>query len=390
MNPLRPLLLTALLGPAALPPGVPIRLPNGLQARLVEDHEAPLIRLQGLVPIAPEDVPTHLPGLPTLLLAVLSQGPKGSHSAAAFQMQADASAVKVDLHAEGRGWRFSLTCRSRDQELAFGLLGDLLSRGSLDPTLLEAQRMQLFREQRDPSQAARTRWVAEASGSALMPPPEATLSKATLQDLEALKARVLRPERLRVELQGDLSPAQAQQLLLLNLGAWQPAPAPVLPRGPEPATVTQWAQPEAPGLLWAALPPLREGEAEAPLLELLLPEHLEGLQGHGRVGDPWRLRVAASTPQEALRILEGRLGNVAFTEAEVVAARATWRGRRALEALSPAQALESRLARAPEAEGLDRVTAADLNRRLRDLTSREARRLLWTGDPAWLRQLTRP
>lgn len=385
---MRPALLLAVAG--ALAAQAPtLRLPNGLTARLQEDHEAPLIRLEGLVPIDPADVPAALPGLPALLLETLLQGPKGNRSVAEFQGLAEGSAIRLGLHAEGRGWRLSLVCRSRDQELAFALLGDLLARAVVDPTQLEAARFRLHREQRDAASAARARWAAEASGSAQAPPSETTLSKAVQADLEALQARVLRPERLRLELQGDLSPAQAQQLLLLALGAWRPEPAPALP---PPAPVAEQAQlplPEAPGTLWMALAVPRPADPAGALLPLLLPERLEGLQGSGRVGDPWRLRCGGTTPEAALKALEDRLRGLAFTEADLAASRSAWRGRRALEALDAGQALAARLEDRPSEEAVAKLTSADLGRALAALAAPGARRLLWTGDPAWLK-LVRP
>lgn len=387
MIPARPALLLALACATASSQGVPLRLPNGLSATLTEDHEAPLIRVEGCLPVAPAEVPPGLPGLPTLLWSTLTHSPRGNRSAAEFQTLAEGSAIRLELRPEGRGLRLSLVCRSRDQELAFGLLGDLLARGSLDPTQLEAARIRLHRESRE---AARTRWLAEVSGSALLPPPEATLAKAGQADLEALQLRLFRPERLHLELQGDLNPTQAQQLLLLALGAWRPGPAQPLPPPPPPARSAELLLPEAPGTVWGALPPLPAGDAAGALLGLLLPERLEGLQGTGRPGDPWRLRSTAASPAEALQALEARLAVLTFSEADVESARRAWRGQRALAGLDPALSLEARLEGPPSEAAVARVTASDLQRAYRALVSPDARHLLWTGDAGWLKQVPRP
>ena len=382
-----PLLLGTLLTGQA---PVPLRLPNGVTARLQEDHEAPLIRVEGLLPIAPADVPPALPGLPALLLETLLQGPKGSRSASEFQGVAEGSAIRLSLRGEGRGWRLTLVCRSRDQELAFALLGDLLTRTIVDPTLLEAARLRLHREARDPLQTARAQWAAEVSGSAHMPASEGTLSRAGQADLEALQARLLRPERLRLELQGDLSPAQAQQLLLLALGAWHPASAPTPPPHPAPPQASQLVQPEAPGTLWLALAAPDPTDPEGALLGLLLPERLPGLQGAGIPGDPWRLRVSAAQPEAALKALEARLAALTFTEADLAGARRAWRGQRILEALDPGQTLAARLEGRPSEGALDQVSPASLGRALRGLAGPGARHLLWTGDAAWLKLVPAP
>lgn len=354
-----------------------IQLPSGLTALLWEEHDTALIRMEGFLPIRPGEVPAHLPGLPALLLATLEASPKGNRSAAEFQALLDRSGILLELALDPQGLRLTLACRSRDQELAFGLLGDFLGRTAVDSEALEPLRLKLFR--RPSPNEATERFLNTASGSILIHPPESTLAKAGLADLETLLARVLRPDRLRLHIQGDLSPAQATQRLMLDLGAWNPARVATSPEAaPLPADTK--VEGEGPGELVLAFPPLPPEDAAATLFGILLPPRLEG---RGEPGDPWRLPIQGETPLAALAALQSRLAGLTFTEAELKAAKAYWKGRQALLPLDPAAALRSRLRGQPSTDAVERLTHAEFQTALRNLLAKGHR--LWRGSAAWLK-----
>ncbi len=383
------LLLPALTAPAA--PAMParppveasettptrIQLPSGLTALLWEEHDAALIRMEGLLPIHPEEVPAALPGLPALLLAMLDASPKGNRSAMEFQSLLDRSGIRMALTLDPRGLRLTVACRSRDQELAFGLLGDLLGRSPLAPEALEPERNRLAR--RPLAEDATESFLSRTAGSIHLPPPEATLSKAAFPDVLALLTRIRRPGRLQLHIQGDLSPAQATQRLLLDLGAWSPAAMdPLPPPAPGPST-TKLERP-GPGDLVVAFPPLPPGEAVTALLDILLAPRLEG---RGEPGRPWQLHLQGETPQATLAALEARLATLTFTEAEFKAAKAFWKGRQALLPLDPGEALRLRLRGLPTADAVERLTLAECEAALKGLLGRGRR--LWRGEAAWLK-----
>lgn len=354
-----------------------IQLPSGLTAHLWEEHEAALIRMEGLLAIHPEDIPAHLPGLPTLLLALMEASPKGNRSAAEFQSLLDRSGLRMELALDPQGLRLSVACRSRDQELAFGLLGDLLGRSPLAPEALEPQRTRLAH--RPLPEEAGEAFLRRVSGSILAPPSEATLARATFPDLLALLTRIRRPDRLRLHIQGDLNPAQATQRLLLDLGAWSPA-------GMEPLAAPASAPPSTklerpgPGELLVAFPPLPPEQAATALLEILLAPRLEG---QGEPGAPWRLHLQAESPQAALSALDARLASLTFTNAELKAAKTFWKGRQALLPLDPGNALRLRLRGLPTAEAVERLTRDELEASLKALLGRGHRQ--WRGEAAWLK-----
>ncbi|HJV23368.1 MAG TPA: hypothetical protein VJ570_11760 [Holophagaceae bacterium] len=374
-----PALGISILG-AQAPAPARIQLPSGLTASLWEDHEAPLIRLEGLLPIRAEEVPAHLPGLPALLLATLEAGPKGNRSASEFQALLDRSGIRMELTLDPRGLRLSMACRSRDQELAFGLLGDLLGRSPLDPDALEPQRLRIHHRPA-PSEAT-DQFLARVSGSILLQPPEATLARASLADLESLLHRICRPDRLRLHIQGDLNPAQATQRLLLDLGAWSPAPASAPPPGETPSADTKVEQ-AGPGELLVAFPAPLPEEPATPLLEILLARRLEG---HGLPGDPWHLHFQGETPQALLASLQARLADLTFTDAELAAAQKLWKGRQALLPLDPGAALQARLRGLPAPADVAKLTRTEVEIALKALLSRG--RKLWRGDAAWLKTVS--
>ncbi len=356
-----------------------IQLPNGLTALLWEEHDAALILLEGLLPIQPNEVPAHLPGLPALLFGVLDASPKGNRGAAEFQSLLDRSGIRMGLALDPRGLKVTMACRSRDQELAFGLLGDLLGRSPLDPEAMEPQRMRLFRRPKTGPEEARERFLARASNSVLLPPPESTLAKASLSDLETLLTRIRRPGRLRLHIQGDLSPAQASQRLLLDLGAWSPAGVDA-PLEPSPVPADTKVEHEGPGELLMAFPPPPPEEAASALLDILLTPRLEG---RGEPGNPWRLQATGGTPQAAQAALQARLAALTFTEADFAAAKALWMGRQRLLPLDPHGALRAHLRGLPSTAAVASLTRLELESALKALQAGAHR--LWLGDAAWIK-----
>ncbi len=375
---MRPFPYLLVLLPLAAQEGAPIRLqlPTGLQATLWEDHEAALIRLEGLLPIRAGEVPPDQPGLPAALLGVLQASSKGNRAAGEFQALLDRSGIRLGLALGPEGFRISLACRSRDQELAFGLLGDALGRTVLDPDILESLRLRLLQR---PEPAPLRAEGELLRGNLEAPPPEATLARITLEDLLAFHRRIFRPERLRLHLQGDLNRAQAAQRLQLDLGAWNaagPAPAAASPTPPSPESTVE-ADP--PGRLLATLALPEATDPVAALLAILLEGHLAG---RGVPGDPWRVQVEGGSASQAQAAVQARLEGLKFKEADLAAAKTAWQGRMALLPLRPEAQLQARLRGLPEASAVARVTLTEVEAALQGLSSRGRR--LWMGPTAWL------
>lgn len=374
MRRLAPLLALPLVAQEA--PPAPLQLPTGLRATLWEDHEAALIRLEGLFPLAPGDVPQDQPGLPLTLLSLLQLSPKGNRSAGEFQALLDRSGIRLGLSLSPEGFRLSMACRSRDQELAFGLLGDLLGRTALEADALEPLRLRLLERPLPPEARARALFLRGPLDQA---PPEASLARITFQDLLTLKTRTFRPERLRLHIQGDLSRSQAAQRLQLDLGTWRPE-APVADPAPPPAEpADQTLEAEGPGRLLVALPTPAPSEAAGALLAT----YLEGkVEGSGLPGDPWRLQGTGETPAQAQALVAARWAGLRPTERDLAAAKAAWKGRLSLLPLRPGTQLLARMQGIPEPAAVARLTLGELQAAWEGLM-RGSRRL-WIGPAGWL------
>jgi zinc protease len=145
-----------------------------------------------------------------------------------FDQLLEGSGIQLIQGLEPDGLEWRLLARSRDQDRALGLLADRLLRTVFDPSVLQVQRLACGRdeEQQDQPPYPRLREaLLQEPGSR---PTPASLGAITLEDLLAFRARVFRPDRAVLVLQGDLGLEQAKRLVILSLGSWtaqEPRPA---------------------------------------------------------------------------------------------------------------------------------------------------------------------
>ena len=336
-------------------------LPNGLRVVLLEDHERPLVRARLHVPLDAETAAR--PGLAALALRVLDRSDAAAIRLGDFEQLLAGAGIELDssLRADGLSW--SLLARSRDQDLALGLLADRVFRSILDSATLEAERLASWRETEGLEASPRTKlrhglepdWTRQA-------PTLDSLTTLSLEELQAFRARTLRPDRAVLILHGDLGQEQAKRLVYLSFGTWTVQPPPALPAlpsvPPQPKTPAaqslRLAAPGAPlrALAMALAPEDLEPEAAA-LLALLLP------------GDPAlfpaRLRIegldlvatldgeAQGSPDAAEALLRERLQALrqrGFSEADLGRSRAAWSAGRALAGLHPETLVDEALAEA--------------------------------------------
>lgn len=241
------------------------RLPSGLTVVLRSDPVCPLVRLTLRV-----DLPDDLAEADLHLLgSALARGGAGPFAAPALARQLEAEGHTWSFEIRGRSLVWSVLADSQDQEGA----AEVLAHRVLRPDLVEGWQ-RLRGETAEPSgrEAFRARWVRDP---AHWTPPEG----ASPARLLAVARVVLRPERATLLLQGDVMPAQARQLALLQFGTWRPGPAEPLP---EPAP----RQPEAralvaPGpegrVLRMALRPFPGEEGPLAAHEAVLAHRLGGL-----------------------------------------------------------------------------------------------------------------
>ena len=224
-------------------------LPNGLRVILLEDHERPLVRARLELPLDHEA--SQRPGLAPLALRVLGHSDPAAFRSEDFEQLLAGAGIELTpaLRSDGLSW--NLLARSRDQDLALGLLADRVFRSVVDPSTLEAERLACWRdtERLDASPQAKLRQLLEPDWT-LRAPTLDSLTAVTYEDLLAFYARVLRPDRAVLVLHGDLGQEQAKRLVYLSFGTWtvQPQPPVPTPTGPAAATPpwsngSRWPQP---------------------------------------------------------------------------------------------------------------------------------------------------
>jgi hypothetical protein len=345
---------------------VPLSLPNGLKAVLVEQHESAVLRVEVRVPIYDEDLPRlknlRQPGLPALFLRTLLASPAGRRTPESFAAALEQNGIRLASALDHRGLRFSLLMRNRDLELGLSLLADLLQRTALDHATLEAQRQRFFQDTSRSTSDALQMSTLLAQGGPETPPTEASLSQCSLEQLIAFRARILRPERIQMLLAGDLIPAQARQSLLLGFGAWSPPP--------QSATPHDVAKDGPLGLLHLPsgtqhllLLPLPEPRIR-PLLECLLRERWPDMRGEGVPGSPWH--VLLSTTRGGTEALDeatarvARMKALSFTTMDLERALTQAEAAQRIKALDPTSRLRDLLDEGTDARPAPRASLAEL------------------------------
>jgi len=380
-------LLPALLSASAPAPAT-FTLPNGLKVALFEDHSLPLLRgeLRLDLPAPPED---NQAWLRPLGFRMLAEGGSGTRNATTFALGADAIGLelRVALGPDSALWSF--TTRSQDQEAAFALLADRVTRPAFDPLALEPARLAAWSELSESDALARARLRFVRALSALPEPDERMLASMDATTLAAWHHRLFRPGRATLALWGDLDASQARQLALLSFGAWTAqgeAPAGTAASAPEPGPFLAALPGEAPGV---AIGLVEDGRDRAQR-RFLRPWIVAQLKAEGIVleeDDALSIRADAplGTSAESLRARLAAALDVlpaSFTATDLSSLRAQAATERALLSLHP-EALLSQIATPSEAPADLAAARALLDR----WCAPSNRRLFASGDPGSLQEL---
>ncbi len=361
----------------ALPAARSFTLPCGLRVQLLEDHERPMVRFELRVELDPPSAEA-MPPLRDLGFTLLRTGGSGHRSRQEFERALDGLGLELRQEREALSIHWSLLARSRDQDLAMGLLADLVLRPAFDGTALELERGRYYDRLHQATPLAQAEESFRLAQMGVAAPTEQALGALTTADFGAWHRRTLRPERATLVLYGDLDLAQARQLATLNLGTWSADPA-VPAAAPLPPTTAPIAVPltGAPTEVRAALGPVSadailllpwaQARLAAQGVELQWPGNLLSARLRGGVGDS--AKTLQATLVAALSTLsagpaESDLAHLRMEE--LIQAR--------LRPLHPANWVEE-LASHPALPPLDK--AAEWAKRW---SSPKA--FLWIGDPA--------
>lgn len=370
---------------SAQPAPTTFTLPNGLKVALFEDHSLPLLRgeLRLDLPAPAEDGQAWLRPLG---FRMLIEGGSGARSATAFALGADAIGLELRLSLGPDSALWSFTTRSQDQEAAFALLADRVTRPAFDPLALEPARLAAWSELSESDALARARLRFTRALSALPEPDERMLASVDATTLAAWHRRLFRPDRATLALWGDLDASQARQLALLSFGAWTAQGKPdssAAPAAPEPGPFLAALPGEAPAV---AIGLVDEGR-DRTQRRFLRPWIVRQLRAAGialEEGDAISLRADAplGTSAESLRArLAAALDALpaSFAAADLASLRAQAATEKALMSLHP-EALLAQVAMPAEAPVDLAATKALLDR----WCAPSNRRLFASGDPGSL------
>jgi predicted Zn-dependent peptidase len=207
-------------------------LQNGVQLRVVEQHELPLVQVTLTIP-GGSRLDGQSPGLASFMATMLDEG-AGSRDAVALQSELAYLGANLSTSADWDRVTISLKTPLRSLAAALDILADV----TLRPTFAAAE----VRRQRDLRLTSllqlRDQPAALASlafNQVLYPPGHpyhrsaqgdsasvAAFDSARVRDFHS---RVMRPERATVTVVGDITEAQARQHLGQRLGAWRAAGA---------------------------------------------------------------------------------------------------------------------------------------------------------------------
>lgn len=350
------------------------RTPSGLRVVLESRHERPLVRLELRVAWPTVDVPSE--GCASdLLCAVLGRCGAGGVSRFVLERTLADRGLKLGLAGGRQTLAWSMVADSQDQEDAFTFLAHAVFR----PSLAEGITATL----RDSKPSVTPEDVFRAGLG--FPREGIAICDLDSAALHALYRRLVRPEHAVLLIQGDLSLAQARQLVLLHFGTWAPAPEPSASdkAAPRPSKLQRQGIPGNQRVAWAGSPP-PEGDARARaahvLLSLLLERAFQNGVGGGIALEAPRpegdagpilfrtLPVLAGNPERLLAERLERLGFHGFSASDLGLARSHWRAERAALALHPEDQLSARahgLLFGDAGDFLETVTLADVNAALR-------------------------
>ncbi|HEV8304861.1 MAG TPA: pitrilysin family protein [Gemmatimonadales bacterium] len=243
--------------PPTLPPPPALKLPavrtatlpNGLELAVVEMHKVPVVDVSLVLDAGGVRDPVDLPGLATFTTTMLQQG-AGRRSA--LDIADETAFLGAQLNA-GAGYDVAtVTLHVPKRRLAPAL--DLLADVVLRPTFADSEvtrqrelrRTQLIQQRDEPVQVANVAFPAIVYGWAH--PYGRPLSGTDASVGGLAQARVAefyrtfyRPNGARLLVVGDVTLAEARQLIAARFGAWAraeaPAPAPVSAPPPAPRAI---------------------------------------------------------------------------------------------------------------------------------------------------------
>lgn len=234
-------------------------LPNGVQLRVVEQHELPLVQVT-LTVSGGSRLDAQAPGIATFMAGMLDEG-AGTRDALALQSELAYLGANLSTSADWDRFTVSLKVPVRTLPAALALMSDVVMKPAFRAEEVRRQRdlrlTSLLQARDQPNVLA-----SLALNQAVYPDDHpyarnATGDSATVAAYDSALVRrfyegAMRPDRASLFIVGAISEAQATTLLTQHLGQWRATgtalPLPALPAtAAHPATTRIWLvdKPEA-------------------------------------------------------------------------------------------------------------------------------------------------
>ena len=220
------------------------KLPNGIELRLVEQHELPLVQVTVTVP-GGSRLDAQTSGIATFTAGMLDEG-AGTRDALGLQSELAFLGASLTTTADWDRIIVGLKVPVRNLSAALAIMGDVVMR----PTF----RSDDVRKQRDlrltalPQQRDQPNALANLAFNQAVFPAAHPYSRSALGDSVSVAAYdstlvrrfyegTVRPERATIYVVGDVTEAQVRTLLTQQFGAWRASGSAIpLPAAPTPAT----------------------------------------------------------------------------------------------------------------------------------------------------------
>ena len=231
--------------PAALEPPVAQtqKLANGLEMSVIEMHEVPVVDVILLVRAGAVRDPQDRPGLATFTSNMLDEG-AGKRSALDIAEEADFLGAELSTSASLENAQVRLHVPKRNLAGALDLMSDVLLRPAFPDSDINRQRElrknALLQLRDQPTAIAPLAFHAIVFGPQHpygRPTGGTEASTAALDRAQVLRfyETYYRPGNARLLVVGDVTPAEARELIEARFGSWKAAEVPAPPQAQAPA-----------------------------------------------------------------------------------------------------------------------------------------------------------
>lgn len=218
-------------------------LPNGLRVLVAETHNAPLVSVRALVRSGADHDVAAMAGLASITADMLDEG-AGTRDAIRLAEDVGLLGAALGTGADWDASYVSLDVLSRNTEASLAIFGDVTARATLPQDGLERVRVERLNEilqQRDePAAIAGKRFAGLLYGSG--PYGNSIIGNAdsvariTLDDVRRFYEEHFLPNNSSIVISGDISAAQAIEIMMRDLGSWTRRPDPPRPT-PQPRAI---------------------------------------------------------------------------------------------------------------------------------------------------------